>query len=85
MSVSMSARPATHAGRPETATDNAGAPLPTRLVALLERAILGGEFKNGERLEEEILVARYGVSRASVRETPDLAGLLEPDSVLPSG
>jgi DNA-binding GntR family transcriptional regulator len=46
----------------------AGAHLPTRLVSLLERAILRGVFKGGERLEEEILAVRYGVSRTPVRE-----------------
>lgn len=42
--------------------------LPTRLVSLLERAILRGVFKGGERLEEEILAVRYGVSRTPIRE-----------------
>ena len=46
----------------------AGAHLPTRLVSLLERAILRGVFKGGERLEEELLAARYGVSRTPIRE-----------------
>lgn len=42
--------------------------LPTRLVALLERAIISGELKGGERLEEVSLATRYGVSRTPVRE-----------------
>ena len=39
-------------GRAEIGVGEASAHLPTRLVSLLERAILRGVFKGGERLEE---------------------------------
>jgi DNA-binding GntR family transcriptional regulator len=55
-------------GRVEISVGEASAHLPTRLVSLLERAILRGVFKGGERLEEEILAVRYGVSRTPIRE-----------------
>ena len=39
-------------GQAEVGAGRTGAHLPTRLVPLLERAILRGVFKGGERLEE---------------------------------
>jgi DNA-binding GntR family transcriptional regulator len=55
----------------------AGRPLRTDIVRdELRRGIFGGEFHPGERLpNEEQLCARYGVSRATVREA--VRGLVE--------
>ncbi len=56
-------------GRPQLEDANIrSAQLPARIVALLEQAIVSGELKGGERLEEVGLATRYGVSRTPVRE-----------------
>lgn len=42
--------------------------LTTLLKAEIERLILGGDFAAGERINENALAARFGVSRGPVRE-----------------
>ncbi len=51
----------------------AGSPEPiqsltARVQGALERMIVGGELKSGERINEKLLSARFGVSRGPIRE-----------------
>lgn len=44
------------------------APLPDQIVRIISDAVISGEFREGERLREAELAARFGVSRAPLRE-----------------
>ena len=50
----------------ETEINNA--PISTSLLAKLQRDILTGSFRPGQKLTEQDLCKRYGVSRTPVRE-----------------
>jgi DNA-binding GntR family transcriptional regulator len=42
--------------------------IPENLAEMLEEEIIFGRLKSRERLTEEMVAARYGVSRSPVRE-----------------
>ena len=55
-------------GKLKTLEENGTAPLQVRVFEEIERAILSGEFGNGESLAELKLSSELGVSRTPVRE-----------------
>lgn len=54
-------------GRPNTESD-ADQPLTLRVQGELERLIMSGELKGGDRINENLLAERFGVSRGPIRE-----------------